>query len=258
MKFGVWKCLARGVLLESLRRKDLWVVAILGMLTVSAAGAVGFFGISGLEVFAKDLAVTVLGLFSTVVAVLTASRMLPEETRQRTLYPLLARPIARFDLIVGKFLGAVFVTWIAFLLLALLNALALFAFGVHFEAIMLQYLLLKMLGLAVVCAVSIALSVVMTPSAAATMSFVIAFGSSMMIRAFTIAYDAAGPGLRWLFELLNALLPQYGLFDLGSRVANSGWTPVPAWVIGSLFIYAVMYSAAMMMLTWAKFRKQAL
>ena len=96
------------------------------------------------------------------------------------------------------------------------------------------------------------------PSAAATMSFVIAFGSSMLIRAFTIAYEAAGPGLSWLFELLNALLPQYGLFDLGGRVANSGWTPVPLWVIGSLLVYAVAYSSSMMMLTWAKFRKQAL
>jgi ABC-type transport system involved in multi-copper enzyme maturation permease subunit len=120
------------VVLESVRRKDLWVVAILGFLIVSAAGALGFFGIEGLEIFAKDLAVTVLGMFSTIVAVLTSSRMLPDEIRQRTLYPLLARPISRFDLLIGKLLGSILVSWIAFLMLAGLTAAALVSFGVGF------------------------------------------------------------------------------------------------------------------------------
>ena len=70
MKTRVWWSLAKGVVLESLRRKDLWVIAILGFLIIAAAGALGFFGISGLETFAKDLSVTVLGMFSTMVAIL--------------------------------------------------------------------------------------------------------------------------------------------------------------------------------------------
>lgn len=39
MKFSVWAALARGVVLESVRRKDLWVVAILGFVIMLAAGA---------------------------------------------------------------------------------------------------------------------------------------------------------------------------------------------------------------------------
>lgn len=257
-KIRIWRSLARGVLLESLRRKDLWVVAILGFLIVSAAGALGFFGSSGLELFAKDLAVTVLGAFSTAVAILTSSRMLPEEIKQRTLYPLLARPISRLDLLIGKFLGACLVTWIAFLLLTALTSVALLSFHVQFEAVMAQYVLLKMLGLAVVCAVSLAFSTYMTPQAAATMSFVIAFGSSMMIRAFTIAYEHSSPAVQWAFKLLNAMLPQYSLFDMGSRVANRGWAPAPLWVVGVLLGYSIVYSLSMVILSWAKFRKQAI
>src|SRR4051812_2042458 len=120
-RLRAWKAIARGVLLESLRRKDLWVIAILGFIIILASGALGFFGVAGLEVFAKDLAVTVLGLFSTIVAVLTSSRLLPDEIRNRTLYPLLARPISRMDLLVGKLLGAVVATWIGFLCLSALT-----------------------------------------------------------------------------------------------------------------------------------------
>ena len=257
MKLRVWKALARGVVLESVRRKDLWVVAILGFLIIAAAGTLGFFGFNGLESFAKDLATTVLGIFSTIVAVLTACRMLPEEIRNRTLYPLLARPISRWDLLFGKYLGSVAVTWIGFLLLTAMASVAVLMFGVHFELAMAQYVLVKMLGLAMLCAVAVAFSAFMTPSAAATMSFIFAFGSSLMVRALVMAGQTADSGLRSALQFLNAILPQFSLFDLGGRVANDGWPPIAAWVVGSLTAYALVYSSAMLMLGWLRFRRQA-
>ena len=258
MKLRVWNSLARGVLLESIRRKDLWVIAILGFLIMSSAGALGFFGMHGLEGFAKDLATTVLGLFSTIVGVLTSCRLIPDEVKNKTLYPLLARPISRFDLVMGKYIGAVLVTWLAFLLLCGMTWVALSIFGVGFEPIMLQYVLAKMLGLALLCAVSFALGVYMTPPAAATISFILAFGSSMIVRALLMAYATSPGSMQSLFKVLNSILPQYGLFDLGSRAANFGWAPIPLWVLGALLLYAVAYSSAMIFFTWARFRRQAI
>jgi len=257
MKIRVWTALACSVLLESIRRKDLWVVAILGFLIVASAGALGMFGLEGLESFAKDLATTVVGAFSTILACLISCRILPDEVRNRTLYPLIARPISRWDLMVGKLVGAIWTTWIAFGMLCVLTGLSLVMFNVHFEWIMLQYVLCKALGLALICSLGLTLSVYMTPSAAATMCCILAFASPMLVRALTMAYDASNASLKPLFQALNLLLPQVGLFDLGSRAANSGWAPVPIWVVGSLFAYAVLYSLGSVLLGWLKFRNQA-
>ncbi len=258
MKLRVYRALARGVVLESIRRKDLWVVAILGFLIMMTAGVLGFFGMQGLQVFIKDLAVSVLGGFGTIVAVLTACRMLPDEIRQRTLYPLLSRPISRFDLLVGKLLGAIFVTWIAFLMLSALTAVALLSFHIHFELIMLQYLVCKMLGLAVVCGLGLAFSLYMTPAAAATITFIFAFGSSMMVHALTMGYSGASPVGQVVMKSLNAILPQLSLFDLGSRAANINWAPVPIWVVLFLFGYGLLYIVAMLGVAWVKFWRQPL
>ncbi|MEQ1932440.1 MAG: ABC transporter permease subunit [Fimbriimonadaceae bacterium] len=258
MKIRVWRALARSVLLDAIRRKDLWVVGILGFLIVLCAGALGFFGFDGLEVFAKDLAVSVLGGFSTIVAIMVSSRGMTDEIKNRTLYPLLARPISRFDLLFGKFLGAVFATWVSFLILAMMTGIALSLFHVHFEAVTLQYLLLKMIGLTLVCAVGQTLSLVMTTSAAITTSLIVAFGSSLISRALGMGYSSASPEVQVLFKALNAILPQYGLFDIGSRVSYSGWGTVPLWVVGSLVIYALIYCGFMLILGWTKFRKQAI
>ncbi len=256
-KLLIWKALARGVVLESVRRKDIWVVAILGLLTILSAGALGFFGFSGLELFAKDLGLTVLSIFSTVLAVLASSRMLPDEIKNRTLYPLLARPVSRFDFLFGKFLGAVAVSWISFSLLAAMVAIALFTFGVTFELILIQYAICKMMGLVLVCAFSLALSAYLTPAAATTLSLVLLFGSSMMLRGLTMA-ALGSPDLAWLYTSVSNLLPQVGLFDLGSRATNQNWTLVPAWVVLALAGYMAIYSTAMLTFSWAKFRRRAI
>jgi ABC-type transport system involved in multi-copper enzyme maturation permease subunit len=255
MKYYTYRALARGVILESLRRKDLWVVAILGFVILLSAGTLGFFGFEGLEVFAKDLAVTVLGLFSTIIAVLTSSRLLPDEIKNRTLYPLLARPITRFDLLVGKLIGAIIVTWISFLMLAALTAVALVLFHVKFELILLQYLIAKMMGLAVLCSMTLAFSAYLTPAAGATISFIFAFGSSMIVRALVMS-----PGAKdnVVFKLINGILPQFSLYDFGGRAVYSGWSTVPLWVFGYLLGYGVVYSVTMLSLGWCKFNKQAI
>lgn len=250
--------LAGAVVLESVRRRDLWVVAILGGLIVLSAAGLGFFGLQGLEVFAKDLAVTVLGAFGSAIAVLTSCRLLPEEVKNRTLYPLLARPITRFQLILGKLAGAIAVTWIGFLGLALLTAGALALFHVAYEPIMLQYLFAKLVGLALVCAIGLCLSVIMTPTAAATSGFVLVFGSSMITRALVMGYDGASPAGKMLFKGMTALLPQLSLFDLGGRATYLSWTPVPLWVMLALAGYALLYGFALTGIAWLRFRRQAL
>lgn len=257
MSFRVIRALAKGVVLESIRRKDLWVVAILGFLILGAAGILGVFGVDGLEIFAKDLAGNVLGLFSLILAVMTACRLVPDEVRNKTLYPLLARPISRWELLMGKFVGAVVVSWIGFLALAALTAVALAMFHVQFEPIMLQYLFGKMLGLTVVCAVGMSLSVAMTPNAAATLAFLLCSGSSTISRAMGMAGEGQ-PSLVPLFQAVNAAMPQVHLFDLSGRAVYLQWAPVPLWVMGSLTAYAAVYCAAMMALGWVRFRRQAL
>lgn len=258
MKITIYKALARGVVLESLRRKDMWVVAILGFLILIGSSALGFFGFDGMQVFVKDLAVSVLGAFSTIVAILTSTRILPEEIKQRTLYPLLARPISRLDLLIGKLLGAVLVTWLAFGVLSLLTAFALLQFRVSFEPIMLQYLLAKAMGLALMCAFGVTLSVYMTPAAAATTGFIFTFGSAIIVRGMTSAYDGTSEAMQMVFKFVNAILPQFTLFDLGGRAANIGWGPVPLWVMGFLFGYLLLYASGLTAIAWTKFNRRAI
>lgn len=257
-RLRVWRALARGVILESVRRKDLYVVGIIGTLLVLGAGGVGFFGTEGLDLFARDLATTVVGFLANVIAVTVSARIVPEEIRHRTLYPLLARPVSRFDFLAGKLLGAIAVTWIAFLLLCALVAGPLLLFGVSPDVLLGQFVLAKLMGLAVVCAVSFTLSLLMTPSAAVTLSFVVVLGSAVLTRAFETAQSHMAQPLATVVTLIEALVPRVALFDLGDRASSAALGPVPAWVLGAMGLYAATYGLAMLAIGWLNFRRKSL
>ncbi|MCX7925267.1 MAG: ABC transporter permease, partial [Fimbriimonadales bacterium] len=154
----ITRALMTAGLLETLRRKDLYVVLILTVLLTLGASAFRVFGVQGLEIFVKDVAFTAIGVMTTVLTVLIAARQLPEEMQRRTIYPLMARPITRGQLLLGKWATAFFTAGLCFVVLALITLGLLASLGVGVKPIFVQYVLLKLLGIGWLCAMVIALS----------------------------------------------------------------------------------------------------
>jgi ABC-type transport system involved in multi-copper enzyme maturation permease subunit len=255
-KGTIWTALAGASLLESLRRKDLYVALILSLLMIGAAATIGTFGVTGLEMFLKDVTLTVVNLVSTLLAVLFAARQLPEEVAHRTVYPLLARPISRADLVIGKFFGAFALSALALLLFAMIGLGALSYYGLAVGAIFWQYLLLRLFSLALVCALTITLSLFLTPGATITVALLLAAGGATFSQAVLLLDGTAGQAARAFLRGSYYLLPHLDLFDL-SRKVSYGWKPVAAWVVWALFAYGALYTALLLALGMWRFKRQA-
>jgi ABC-type transport system involved in multi-copper enzyme maturation permease subunit len=256
-KLVIWGALAHASILEAIRRKDIYVALILSAIMMLAAATIGTFGVNGLEMFLKDVALTVISLLSLVLAVLFAARQIPEEVSRRTVYPLLARPIGRGDLLFGKFLGAFTLSVIALLLFAAIGAGALAWYGLSLGAIFWQFLLLRIFALGLICAMTMALSLVMTPGATVTMSLLLAAGSATFSNAVLLLYGASGTGQQQLLKASYYIFPHLDLFDLKGKVSY-GWKPIGGQWITLLFVYAALYVALFLSLGLWRFRRQAL
>lgn len=256
-KLVIWFSLAQAAILEAIRRKDLYVALILSLLMIGAAATVGTFGVNGLEMFLKDVTLTVINLLSTLLAILFAARQIPEEVSRRTVYPLLARPISRGDLIIGKFLGAFALSVLGLFLFAAIGAGALWCYHLPLGAIFYQFLLLRIFALGLVCALTMALSLVMTPGATVTVSILIAVGSATFSQAVQLLDPTASPIGRYVLRGSYFVLPHLDLFDL-SRKVSYGWKPVAPWAVGALFAYAVLYTVLFLGFGTWRFRRQAL
>ncbi len=252
----ITKALITAGTLETLRRKDIYVVLILAVLMVLGASTFRFFGVRGLEIFIKDIAFTALGVLTTILTVMIAGRQLPEEMSRRTIYPLLARPITRGQLLFGKWATAFATAGLSFVILAFTMVLVLAGLGILLKPIFVQYLLLKLLGIGWLCAMVVALSVYLTPSANITLSLILAFGSGLFNRLLLMAHWESGLDALWL-NLLYGILPHYDFFDMGKKVVYD-WAMVPWWVVGAMALYAFVSGAIWLLIGWLKFRKQVI
>ena len=98
-----------GVAIKELyRRKDFYVLFILTIVICLVMASVNIFNDKQIIRYLKELCLLLIWVSSLVIAITTTARQIPAEREQRTLLPLLAKPLTRTQLIFGKFLGCWF------------------------------------------------------------------------------------------------------------------------------------------------------
>lgn len=114
---------------EALRDRILF--AVLGLGAVSVLFGLGLGSLSYAESvrIVVDHGLVTISLLANLIAMFLGANFLYKELELRTLYVLLAKPVARHELVLGKYLGilftvAVFITLVAALLLALVTLTA--------------------------------------------------------------------------------------------------------------------------------------
>jgi ABC-type transport system involved in multi-copper enzyme maturation permease subunit len=193
-----------------------------------------------------------------VIAINTAARQIPAERESRTIFPLLAKPVTRADVLAGKFLGC----WLA-------CGAALVVFYLFFGIIVstkggrlplddyLMSLWLHWMLLAMVIALSLLGSLLFTSVAAnVTICFVIVVG--ILFVGFylrKVAEEQAEPVQTILLVLYN-VIPQFGFFDTRAKLTHNN--PLALVPVLQATLYAWAYAAVFLIGGWLAFRRKAL
>src|SRR5881397_881522 len=97
------------VIKELYRRKDFYVLFVLTAVITLLLGSVSFFNDAKIVRYLKEVVLLLLSVSALVIAITTTARQIPAEREHRTIFPLLAKPVTRGQVILGKFLGC----WLA-------------------------------------------------------------------------------------------------------------------------------------------------
>jgi ABC-type transport system involved in multi-copper enzyme maturation permease subunit len=93
------------VVKELFRRKDFYALFILTALITLILGSVNFFEEAHIVRYLKEICLFLIWTASLVIAITTTARQIPAERESRTIFPLLAKPVTRTHIVLGKFLG---------------------------------------------------------------------------------------------------------------------------------------------------------
>lgn len=250
---------ARVVILEMIRRKDVYVLLFLTTLITLLLGSVNLFGDEKIARYLKEVCLTLIWISSLVIAIATAARQIPAERESRTIFPLLAKPVTRGQVMVGKFLGC----WAA-------CGLALAAFYLFFSIVSgsrehiwplagyLQAFWLHWMFCGVVVALTLFGSVLFTAvSSNATILFVAVSGILLLGRHLhKVAVKTGGAPGKFL-DALYFSLPHLEWYDVRDLIVHN-WPRLDWTVIGQDTLYGAAYAGFFLLLAWVRFRRMAL
>ncbi|MEP6663602.1 MAG: ABC transporter permease subunit [Verrucomicrobiota bacterium] len=247
------------VIKELYRRKDFYVLFILTALITLAMGSVKFFNDDKIARYLKEICLSLIWISSLVIAIMTAARQLPAEKESRTIFPLLAKPISRGQVIFGKFLGCWFACGLALLLFYTFFVIISGTREHHWP--LLNYFqagFLHWVFLAVVIAIVLFGSVVFTAvSSNATICFILIAGILFVARHLNkLALQMAEPSRSLVYAIYYAV-PHLEFFDVRDLIIHD--LPLISWKMWMLAVaYGGCYAIFFLFATWLVFRRKSL
>ncbi len=248
--------IAAVVWLEVLRRKDLYVMLILLLALLMTLVSLNIFGLGTTVGYVKDIGLLMGWVFGWVLAITVAARQLPNEETRGTIISLLAKPISRTELIVGKWLGAWSVVSAATLVFYLLTTAVIMSFGGHFGALTLvQGFLLHAGALGVLAAMAVLFSTRLNHDAACTLSYVVSLATFLVVpRVPEFLVGLSGWRASGLLALYAAM-PHFELFDMRKRLVHD-YGPMPWQICGGILLYAALLVAIGLVLANLAYRNK--
>jgi len=251
--------IASVVVKEMYRRKDFYVLFVLTALITLLAGSVSFFGDNNLAMYVKEICLALIWISSLVIAIGPAARQIPAERENRTIFPLLAKPVTRGKMILGKFVGcwavAGFALLVLYLFFGVVSGLREHAWPVaHFV----QAALLHWMLLGVIIALTLLGSVVLSaPSANWTVTLIIVVGILFVGEHLNkVAGRLQEPGSS-ILRTIYYVIPHLEWYDIRDLLIYTKPLPPPAAFAG-VTVYAAVYTALFLYSTWLVFRRKPL
>ena len=249
-----------GVVIKELyRRKDFYVLFVLTALLTVAAGAVNFFHDDKIVRYVKDICLLLIWVSALVFATVTTARQIPAEREARTIFPLLAKPVSRGQVIAGKFLGCWLATGVALVVFYFFFAIItgskeqIWPVMMYLQAAWLQWVMLAIV-IAMVLLGSIYFA---APSSTSTISFIVVVGILFLgANLKKIALSQPEP-MQLILTVIYFVMPHLEWFDLRDFVVyDQALVSWPALTLATG--YAAIWTMIFLVLAWLGFSRKNL
>lgn len=207
--------IARVAFLELVRDKVLYSTAFVGagLLVMARVGAE--LAVLHHERVLRDVGLAAIDLSCGALGLLAGATAIPRAYERRTVVLALSRPVSRWQLVAGTYLGCAGVVTAHWTLLssAFLGILAGFA-GVAPDGVLLTPLLLGLIQSLVIAAIAVAASSFLTSSLSVVVTFILFLAGANVSQLRSAALRADEGPLRLALRGLAAALPNFEVYSM--------------------------------------------
>lgn len=229
---------------EAVRDRVLYNLVVFALLIVGSALLVGQVSIGVERLILINLGLTAISLFGIVIAIFIGIGLVSKEIEKKTLYTVFARPVRRWEFLLGKFAGLCGTLIVNATFMAIGFFAAMLYLTKHFQwsdtylLVALYFIVLEFL---LITAIALLFSTFTTPLMATIFTFALFVIGTFAedLRGFAEMSSGAtkivATGLAWV-------VPNFAAFNVITQVAHS--VPVSPWLVLYNTLYALFYVAA--------------
>jgi ABC-type transport system involved in multi-copper enzyme maturation permease subunit len=238
---------------ETVRERVLYNLVFFAIVMTLCGLLLGQLSIRQDEKIIKDIGLAAMDLFGTLIAVFIGIGLVSKEIDRKSLYPLLAKPLSRAELFLGKFAGLGFTLLVNVGAMSAGLFLTLLLTRGEADPALLKAILPIYFSLLLVVAIALLFSTVTSTALAAvcTVCLLLAGRFSDVVRNM----KQVAPGVPDLVvDVLYLALPNFRNFDLKDKVTYGDFVPwsAVAWVA----LYALAYIAVVLGIGVSCFRRK--
>lgn len=249
--------LARLNILENARKHVFHVIVLGAVVVIFSSTLLSFFTLGVQVKILKDLCMASITLSAGLIAIALAAGAIPADVEGKTAYPILARPIKRWEYVLGKYLGVVATTGISVLVMAVAFAGLLLRYQNSIEVFTLVAVGFVLLEAAVIAGITILLSTFTGPIPAAVISFLIYVMGTVKIGYLGSMLAHSQDATAKIFgQTLYHVLPNLECFNFRDALVHGAQAPVPYLVL--VAAYGLCYSGFALAIACAVFARKEL
>jgi ABC-type transport system involved in multi-copper enzyme maturation permease subunit len=252
------RCIAVSVFRESVRDRVPYNLVVFAILLIASSFLIGQLTAGQDVKIIKDLSLAATAVFGLFIAIFIGIGLVSKEVERRSIYSLLAKPISRPQLVLGKYAGLVLtlavnvavMTAAQYAVLAYLTWTSDPAIQSAWDApgidpALLKAIVLIFVELMLITAIAVFFSTFSTPllSAALTFGLYLVGHFNADLRNFEVAVNSKTAA--WIARGLYHVLPDLSAFDVKTQVVHG--LPVPAAYMALTIGYGALYIAVLLL-----------
>jgi Cu-processing system permease protein len=244
---------------EAVRDRVLYNLVFFALLMMAAAVLVGQISIDIEEIVIVTLGLSAVSIIGLLIAVFTGVGLVSKEIDKRTLYALLAKPVRRWEFLLGKFAGLVLTLTVntAAMAAGLFLALCYVKHALHrADLVVLVAVYFILLKLALVVALAMLFSCFTTPLLATLFTAGLYVAGLFVHEMRGVQSDLISPAVAAMLGWISYLLPNFENFDVMSVAAHG--RAIPGILVAQNTLYTGLYCAIVLAVAAAIFSQRNL
>lgn len=231
---------ARNTFRESVRDRVLYNLIFFALLMIGASLLIGELAIGDLAKVIADIGLSAMRFFGMLIAIFIGIQLVYKEIERRTIYGLLAKPLRRSELVLGKFfgLGTTLAVNVAVMLAGIVLAVLVVSGGYAPQVVsVLPAGYLVFLELLVTTAVALAFSTISSPALSALFTFMLYIAGNFSSNLNEMAAMSESAATKAILTAIHYVLPNLSFFNAIGLASSGGMVP------GDRVLAATLYAA---------------